>query len=123
MGLLAPALAVYRLSEAKRRKVFRDHGIGNTQAENYCVHHVVAWDARQAAQARDIFEHVGIDVYNAVNLAPLPKAAHARLHTRIHYNTVNSDVTRTYATGRGRPAVEAALKAIKAKLLTTGTYP
>ena len=123
MAALASALAVYKLSEAKRQKVFQSHGIGNAAARNYRVHHVVAWNASQARPAQRILGLVGIGVHDPINLMPLRTTLHQGLHTRAYYNAVNDDMNRAYGTGGGRPAVEAALVAIKARLFATGTYP
>lgn len=123
VAALASALAVYKLSEAKRQKVFQSHGIGNAAARNYRVHHVVAWNASQARPAQRILGLVGIGVHDPINLMPLRTTLHQGLHTRAYYNAVNDDMNRAYGTGGGRPAVEAALVAIKARLFATGTYP
>ncbi len=67
------------------------------------VHHIVAQKAGNfwAVQSRIILRAVGIGVNDKVNLVPLPRPFHQRLHGGEYYRAIHAAVSAAWARGKG----------------------
>lgn len=99
---------------------------GHVRPPGTAAHHIVAGSSRYGAHARAILQRFGIGINDAANGVFLPAsraapngagaAVHSTLHTSTYYQTVNNLLGRAST----RAEAEAALEAIRQKLLSGG---
>jgi hypothetical protein len=68
----------------------RGEPYGHVFNEGEAAHHVVAANAKAAADARAKLAEVGIDVNDPVNGVALPGSFHRGIHTRAYYDALNA---------------------------------
>ena len=99
---------------------------GHVRPPGAAAHHIVAGNAKRAADARDVLRRFGIGINDAVNGVFLPAtrtspnptgaAVHSTLHTKRYYETVD----KMLRPAKTRAEVEAILREIGRILLTGG---
>lgn len=106
------AQELYTGSKLARNMASEGRGVEKGVEE---AHHIVAQNAKAAAEAREILAKAGINVHAAENGAALLKADHRGVHTNSYYETINRELKQAWEKG-GADGVKERLEEIRKAL-------